>query len=228
MKTSMQYPNTVMVIRHGEKLGDPNKDDQEGGPDLSMLGSARAAALPSLFTSDPQTTPSNGMQQLSCDLSASMNSQFTGSYGSHNLPAEKSPFKTPDFVFATKADTNSNRPMETVTPLQQALRCFNNNPQFTINSDFPDPRDGHNGVKGLTKEILNNPIYASKVILICWHHGKIPKLVEKLGVDAKQLPWPDWPANIFDLIFCITWADGKATLKVETQRLLHGDVDKYP
>ncbi|MEJ0076741.1 MAG: hypothetical protein WDO17_15075 [Alphaproteobacteria bacterium] len=41
-------PSTVMIIRHGEKLGDPVSDD-DGGKHLSLQGSARAAALPTLF-----------------------------------------------------------------------------------------------------------------------------------------------------------------------------------
>jgi hypothetical protein len=45
----------------------------------------------------------------------------------------------------------------------QALKCFND-PQITINSDFPNTKDG---IAGLKREILGNPIYAGKVILIC-------------------------------------------------------------
>jgi hypothetical protein len=38
-------PKQVLIIRHGEKCGDPKKDDDGN---LSVRGSARAAALPSL------------------------------------------------------------------------------------------------------------------------------------------------------------------------------------
>jgi hypothetical protein len=44
----MGYPVQVLMIRHGEKLGN-SSDDIDGGPDPSLRGSARAAALPSLF-----------------------------------------------------------------------------------------------------------------------------------------------------------------------------------
>lgn len=40
--------NTGPKQRHGEKVGDPKKDD-DGGRHLSVQGSARAADLPSLF-----------------------------------------------------------------------------------------------------------------------------------------------------------------------------------
>jgi hypothetical protein len=52
--TSTRRPATVYLIRHGEKLGDPGSD-KDGGPYLSTLGSARAAALPSLFMPLPPT-----------------------------------------------------------------------------------------------------------------------------------------------------------------------------
>jgi len=45
-----KVPSQVLIIRHGEKVGDPKKDD-DGGRHLSIQGSARAAALPSLFAS---------------------------------------------------------------------------------------------------------------------------------------------------------------------------------
>jgi hypothetical protein len=50
-------PGQVFIIRHGEKLGDPKKDD-DGGRHLSIKGSARAAALPGLFVA--------AQPQLSC------------------------------------------------------------------------------------------------------------------------------------------------------------------
>ena len=42
-------PKQVLLIRHGEKLGSGDRDE-DGGPNLSLRGSARAMALPSLFS----------------------------------------------------------------------------------------------------------------------------------------------------------------------------------
>lgn len=219
MKTSKQYPKMVMIIRHGEKPGNPD-DEKDGGPHLSILGSARAAALPSLFTPGQNEPTVSGLHQLAADLSiGKKNVHFTGAYSSTGVEAGEPRFPTPDFLFATKADAGSNRPVETITPLMQALKCFND-PQVTINSDFSND---HNGIKDLKKEILLNPIYAGKVILICWHHGKIPKLVKHLGAPANQLPWSKWPSTIFDLILRITWENGRASLVIAVQQLLHGD-----
>ena len=125
MATSTQYPSLVMIIRHGEKPG-KSGSEKDGGPHLSERGSARAAALPTLFTPDPTaTTPVTGMRQLCCDVTAGSTGQFVGAYSSSGIAAGQSRFQTPDFLFATKQDppeTGSNRPVETITPLAQALK----------------------------------------------------------------------------------------------------------
>jgi hypothetical protein len=218
MSSSKDYPQLVMIIRHGEKAGDPSVD-KGGGPDLSILGSARAAALPSLFTPDPTASSKvQNLQQLSCDVTAGQSNQFAGTYGATTIPAGNSRFPVPDFLFATQASNSSNRPVETITPLSQALAGLK------INSQFPDA-----SYKELAKEILGNPqTYGGQVILICWHHGKAPKLAKHLGVSQKQLdPWDPWNPKVFDLVFHITWdSSGTANLKVHYQQLLFGDTKK--
>jgi hypothetical protein len=221
-----KYPSLVMVIRHGEKPGDPSNDD-DGGPSLSALGSARAAALPSLFTPDPTATPVGSLQQLTCDLTVGTASQFSGEYSSSQISAGQSRFQTPKFLFATQQKSaskkhpsgGSNRPVETITPLGQALSFFENQ-TITINDNFAD--DGE-GIQGLTSEILNNPgTYGGQVVLICWHHGSIAELVQSFGVPANQ--FPNWPSStVFDLVLCITWVADQAQLIVNYQQLLYGD-----
>ena len=220
MNTSKQYPKMVMVIRHGEKPGDPD-NDKDGGPHLSILGSARAAALPSLFTPAPNASTVNGLHQLAADLSIGKKKvHFTGTYSSTAAGAGQPRFPTPDFLFATEPDEGSHRPFETIKPLAAALQCLVN-PKLKIKHQKFTNDDA--GIEAVVSEIQDKGIYADKVILICWHHGKLPKLVEKLGVDASQLPWSKWPSDVFDLIFCITWQDGQANLVVGHQILLHGD-----
>ena len=77
MSDAGQYPSLVMIIRHGEKPGNP-ADDTNGGTHLSILGSARAAALPSLFTPDPTATPINKLAQLACDVKPHKIAEFGG------------------------------------------------------------------------------------------------------------------------------------------------------
>lgn len=216
-------PALVMIIRHGEKPGDPSNDN-DGGPFLSTLGSARAAALPSLFTPDPTATPAN-MQQLSCDLAVGTELAFTGTYVSSRISAGQSRFKTPDFLFATQPDSSSARPLDTITPLAQALQAFSN-PFITINSNYTnDPNDQKQGIPALVAEINGNPnTYGGKVILIAWHHGQIPTMTEDFGVPSSQLAsWSPWPPTVFDLVFKITWTAGQANLEVDYQQLLFGD-----
>jgi len=104
MKNKNQNPKMVMVIRHGEKPGDPD-NDKDGGPHLSILGSARAAALPSLFTPAPNGSTINGLHQLAADLSIGKKAvHFTGTYSSTVAEAGQPRFPPPDFLFATEPD----------------------------------------------------------------------------------------------------------------------------
>lgn len=223
MSASAKYPQLVMIIRHGEKPGNPSQD-AKGGPDLSIQGSARAAALPSLFTPDPSATPpaKNAPQQLTCDIAAGKAKQFTATYSSSGVPAGNSRFPVPDFLFATQQSKNSNRPVETITPLSLALASLDNSKiDSKIHHHYPDA-----SYKELAKEILNNPqTYGGQVILICWHHGKAPNLAEHLGVSKSQIaPWKPWKSEVFDLVFQITWdKSGQANLEVGYQQLLFSD-----
>ena len=215
MSPSAQYPRLVMIIRHGEKPGNPS-NDKDGGPNLSVLGSARAAALPSLFTPDPTAKPAGKTPQLACDLTAGAESNFSGAYGSSKLNAGRPRFPTPDFLFATKPSNSSSRPVETITPLAQALQFLKNDPSFKVHHHF---KNDAKGIDGLKSEILNTPAtYGGKVVLICWHHGTIPQLTEAFGVSSSK-----WPGTVFDLVYRITWDSGKASLVVDYQQLLYGD-----
>ena len=104
-------PNQILIIRHGEKVGDPKKDD-DGGRHLSVRGSARAAALPSLF--------SLAIPQLSCKFHAHAES-FVGEYRQIPLKGTAPRFPTPNHIFATERSKHSNRPLETILPLATAL-----------------------------------------------------------------------------------------------------------
>lgn len=220
MSSSAQYPSAVMIIRHGEKPGNPN-NDKHGGPNLSVLGSARAAALPSLFTPDPKAKPAGNTPQLVCDLAAGEESEFFGAYSSSKIKAGQSRFQTPDFLFATKPSKSSSRPVETITPLAQSLQFLNNDPAIKIHQHYKNDTKGINALKS---EILQTPAtYGGKVILICWHHGTIPQLTTAFGVSSSQLPFKKWPGKVFDLIFYITWGSSGANLVVDYQQLLYHD-----
>jgi hypothetical protein len=212
-----------MIIRHGEKPGNP-ATDTNGGPNLSVLGSARAAALPSLFTPDPTAAPppTNPPSQLACDVIAGFSGEFSGKYVSSGMPAGSSRFPPPNFLFATEVTGSSNRPVETITPLSQALASLNNPAlNTTINSNYPD--DSYQDLATLI--LSDSQTYGGQVILICWHHGKAPNLAQALGVPKSQLtPWDPWQPTVFDLVFQITWDNsGQANLVVGYQQLLFAD-----
>jgi len=114
---------------------------------------------------------------------------FIPSHGRADLP-------TPQFIFAAAPSNHSNRSALTVMPLADALN-------LQINQDFKD-----HSYAGLAAELLSGR-YAGKVVLVSWHHGKIPELAAALGATPPYNPWPD---DQFDRIWRIDYVNGKATL----------------
>jgi len=118
----------------------------------------------------------------------------------HNLPR-------PDFLFATHLSKKSNRPVETITPLSQALG-------LPIGSEIEDA-----DYATLAKLLLSGR-YAGKIVLVAWHHGMLPEFAEALGAAPPYKPWPD---TQFDRVWRIDYRDGKAMLTDLPQSLLPGD-----
>jgi hypothetical protein len=202
IEMSTSNPSQVIIIRHGEKIGDPKKDD-DGGPHLSVRGSSRAAALPSLFAS--------ATSQPSCELHRKA-PNFSGSYYPIPLAGAKPRFSAPSSIFATEHAKHSNRPVETVTPLATVLNLHINDRFENTDAD----------IKKMTDSILSEPAFAGKIVLVCWHHGKIPDVAKALGV-AKP---PKWDGKVFDRVWQITFPKGKATLADLPQMLMYGDSAK--
>jgi len=189
-----------MIIRHGEKLGDASSD-QDGGPNLSQRGSARAMALPQLFAP--------AQQPYGCVLSIGTGQNFTGGYQAVQVQGMTPRFSTPVFLFATQASKSSNRPVETIIPLSAALNLTY------------DDRHADSDYAKLASDILTNSKYAGKVVLACWHHGNIPNLATALGVVNP----PAWPGSVFDRVWVISYSNGTASLANDSQLLLYGDSD---
>jgi len=113
----------------------------------------------------------------------------------------------PDVIFASAPSKNSNRPIETITPLAQLLH-------ERIDDDYQDIEAGP-----LAKQVLGGK-YAGKVVVICWHHGEIPNVAKALGVaDAPK----KWDPDVFDQIWKIEYVDGHAQMSVLQEHLLPGD-----
>jgi hypothetical protein len=161
-------------------------------PHLTSRGAARAAALPSLFVIPPA------------------------------FPTKPAPFPTPDFLFATKESKNSNRPVETVTPLAKALGDMHIQAKHT-KDDFPAVLDA----------IFGEAKYARKTVLICWRHGRIPKLTRAVVARAKnadkltaQVP-TKWDNDVYDRVWQVSFDEsGQAAFADLPQRLLFDDRPK--
>jgi hypothetical protein len=193
-------PSQVLIIRHGEKVGDPKKDN-DGGRHLSIQGSARAAALPSLFAP--------AQPQLSCALHHKAE-EFFGHYPPVPIKGTAPRFTSPNHIFATQASKDSKRPIDTVTPLATALKV-------PLNDGFAD---NEASIKKMTDAILND--YPGDIILVCWHHGKIPDIAKALGISSP----PKWDGKVFDRVWQITFPKGKAALRDLPQQLLFADSAK--
>ena len=101
----------------------------------------------------------------------------------------------------------SNRPVETITPLADALK-------LPIDSKFMD--DDY----PVAGEALLSGKYAGKVVLVAWHHGTLAEFAGALGVK----PAPEkWPETQFDRVWRIDFRDGAAVLRDLPQELLGGD-----
>jgi hypothetical protein len=116
------------------------------------------------------------------------------------------PLAKPDSLFATARSKNSNRPFETIMPLSSALNEPISNE--ILDDDFAN----------LAKLLLSGQ-FAGKVVLVSWHHGKIPDLTTALGAT----PPYKWPDTQFDRIWRVDYKNGKATLTDLPMSLLPGD-----
>jgi len=120
-------------------------------------------------------------------------------------------FCTPDFIWATARSKHSNRPFETVTPLAKALH-------LTILNQYADA-----DFAKLAHDLLTDPTYGGKTILVCWHHGEIPKLAAALG--AKDAP-SAWNPKVFDRVWVLRFVNGDVQFQDLPQKALPGDSEK--
>ena len=106
-------------------------------------------------------------------------------------------FGKPDFIFATMNSLHSSRPYETVFPLSQVIGV-------PIDQSHADQDYG-----ALALDLRGAERYRDKSILICWHHGNIPSLLNAMGALAGTYPDP-WPSTTFNMIMKLTIDGGRA------------------
>jgi hypothetical protein len=108
----------------------------------------------------------------------------------------------------------SHRPRLTLEPLSKAVG-------LSVNVRFKDKE-----FQKLADDIKSGQ--PSRNILICWHHGEIPRLAQALGAEpGSLLPGGKWPGEIFGWVLQLRYdANGRLipgeTKRIE-ERLLPGD-----
>jgi broad specificity phosphatase PhoE len=118
------------------------------------------------------------------------------------------PFPTLAAIFAAKTTPESERPVETVTPLAAAL-------SLEISAKIKDKE-----FPLLVSQVLSEHL-EGKDVLICWHHEQIPHLTRAFGVNLpRSYKWLD----VYDRIWVLTYLiDGTVSFEDRPQRLLPGD-----
>ena len=115
-------------------------------------------------------------------------------------------FGKPVAIFATRTtkDDDGQRTQETVAPAAAALKLAVQTP--FVGKDY----------RQLAKQILSNPAYAGKTVLICWNHDVISELAAELGVSPQP---PAWKAKEYDQVYVISFRGKAATLTVIAENL---------
>ena len=104
-------------------------------------------------------------------------------------------FDTPDFIFAAAISKHSERPVQTVQPLAEALG-------LELHVPYADEN-----FTGLAEALLIKPKFDGKTILVCWHHGHIPGLMQALGAPEGSYP-NAWVPTVFNLVLVTDFSDG--------------------
>ncbi len=120
-------------------------------------------------------------------------------------------FPHPDYLFAAAPSKDSNRPVETLTPL--ATKLGMNLDADIADKDYPK----------LATDLLNKPKYVDKLVIVCWHHGHIPGLAMAFGVPQPEVAAAPgitdmrWDPTVFDRFWSIAISGSIVTFTTSTQ-----------
>lgn len=110
-------------------------------------------------------------------------------------------FSEPDYIIATdptdSGKGSSMREIQTVAPLANILAERHPQTGFTILRHYRN-KDSQE----LINDLLHDKKYHGKIILICWHHAKIPQLLKGLGVTSTQ---KKLDINNFDTVYVVKY-----------------------
>ena len=143
-----------------------------------------------------------GLSPRGLERARSLPSLLTNSpaFSSHGRPAA---------VFAPRSTPHGHgrRAEETITPLARELH-------LRVRTPFAAADHAR-----LAKEVLSNPAFDGKTVVICWEHDDLPQLAHELGVPKP----PNWSGGTFDRLWVVTSDGEKARLRDLPQHLLPGD-----
>lgn len=112
------------------------------------------------------------------------------------------------YAASPKLPTGSIRAYETIAPTAARFG-------LTVIRDFKSGEEA-----AVVNEIMNNPAYQGKTVLMAWVRDELPLLGAALGV-AEPLKWP---SSVFDRVWKFSYdSQGQVTLKTVQQSLLTGD-----
>jgi hypothetical protein len=109
-------------------------------------------------------------------------------------------FGRPDILFAAADKLLSRRPRETLEPLAKATGA-------PLRHDVSGKHS-----EAFAGELLADPQYAGRRVVVSWRHKALPVLARALGASAGECPDP-WPGELYDPVLRFDYADG-ATPKV--------------
>ena len=113
------------------------------------------------------------------------------------------------YAMAPKGASGSLRPIQTVTPLAQSLG-------LTINSNYTKKQ-----LLQLVSDILADPSYEGRTVLICWEHKVIPELVRDFGWDLAP---QEWPGGVFDRAWLLSFSGERVVSFLDIpEHVLPGD-----
>jgi phosphohistidine phosphatase SixA len=104
------------------------------------------------------------------------------------------------------------RAIQTVKPLAESMK-------IAIVDKFSNSQ-----IQPLVSDVLNNPDYEGKMVVICWSHKDMPRMASLLG--AKKPP-KTWSEEAHDRLWVLNYdEEGNVTFKDLPQKLLYGDSPK--
>jgi hypothetical protein len=128
------------------------------------------------------------------------------------------------YAMAPKPPDGTMRPIETVTPLVKVLQ--ETNPSLPFITTFEKKKSAE-----LAQDIMSNPLYDGKRVVICWEHHAIPDVAMALGGPSNVIP-DKWHGSVFDAAWVLNYnADGSfASFQATVLDVLPGDAanDQLP